>query len=351
MQTFQYTWFPSRNATEAGVRRQGTLLDAYPPHVITARKESAGCVGAYTLEPNKRLNENVRAVSCVALDVDFDPTTDEARITQEAAVHTGVANLRAAGLEFLFYSSYSNGRPKRHPPYAYIGYRIIIPFAVPLETAAIPADYRTIANEVVRKFSLAGNPLPVSQPWYLPSTPPPPAPPATYVHVPGAALDWRELKVELDRLQVRVKPYDYSQAPYVPVNLTALVTKLRDYATRGANKSARALAFVLAPRAPGPDEVKSRHMDIVLPATRQVAWFSKPGQTVDDLMAVFEPWCACMQIEQPEHGRNWLDDTRRALADAMRKLPQWRADEAAKTLSEIEMSEARAKARANIRNL
>jgi hypothetical protein len=339
---YRFTHFPTRNAIRSGETTTGTLLEMHPPHYVASRKDSVPCVGDYVLNPgSRRANDAVREKTMLTLDVDTEVQSLGEFAAAELRLDAASTLLEAAGIEHLVYSSYSHGRPK-DGDLPYFGFRLVVPFAEPMtrdNTPNLAIDFKAAAKAAVAAYQLPGNIMALSQPWYVPSVPDAQSlAGAVYHHVPGVPLDWRTL--------VFKRGAPYVQAPVVEVEdaepKSVSVEEVRGRLGRiHDGKTSVALRYVLAGTAPAPGEVRSRHEDLLIPVTLAIARTSEPGEQVDDLLAVLEPWLDTMQNVYPRSGAGWLGEARRALSGALAKLPQWRAQHDAENEAFIKTYEER----------
>lgn len=319
-----FVQFRTRTKVSGGEAGQATLSEMFPPHVRAKEKESVGLIGDYILEPNRRSNYNVKAKSLLILDVDCETLSAKHYEDTIKKIDEACSRLREQDVEHLLYSSFSNARVKENPPELYVGYRLAIPFATPLVTPRLDKDYKSVATYFVDYFSLPGNALAVSQPWYLPSAPIDGPEPIYRYHPGSLALDWPRVPIAAARPRV-VVPRAPVDVPYEPVDVDQLRTKL---VTQAGKTLLPALRCVLQGRAPALNEFKSRHDDIVRPITILIARVAKPGQEPEELCEVMRPWCEAMDQRFPRGGNfGWYEECVRALKGAVTKIEEWRLEE------------------------
>jgi hypothetical protein len=345
-----YTAFRTRNATRSGLTQSGSLPEIYPPHVIVADKHQAPCVGDYLLKPgSKREDASVTAKTMLCLDVDGEYDDPEGFARAMAELEAASERLAKAGVEHLYYSSYSHGRPK-DGPLPYFGFRLVIPFARPMvvgECKNLPVDFKRLAKGLKFRFGLPGKVMGLSGVWYVPSVPNQAAlDAAVYVYRPGAALDWTTITFRRADPPVVFDIPEYVDAPAKSVTAAEITGRLNSYYRRNFNDPSRtAWHYVANNKVPPLKDAGKRHDEIILPITRGIAKVSEPGESTQDLMSVMLPWIETMQEASPRAGNGWYGETLRALEGAMLKVPMWRAQKQAEDAAFIERFEAGRKAR------
>lgn len=342
---YAYTRFLTRNAVRNGKEGSATLVEIHPPHYIAKRKDSVPCVGDYTLADNaRRANDAVRTKTMLTLDVDTEVQSMEEFRSAGLQLEGASKLLESAGVEHLYYSSYSHGRPK-DGELPYFGFRLVVPFLEPMSidnTPNLSIDFKRCAKAITEQFKLPGNIMALSQPWYIPSVPDAASlATAVYIYKPGAALDWRKFDFRRGAPKPIVK-IEETDAPYKAASVAEVRRRLQEQAQRSPAVAA-ALRLVLAPRAPTVGEVRSRHDDLLIPVTLAIARTAEPGEQVDELLLAIEPWLEVMQETYPRAGAGWLGEGKRALEGALLKVPQWRAEREAEMDAFIQQFEVRRK--------
>jgi hypothetical protein len=335
MNNYEYTWYKTRNAVASGEARSDCLPDIFPKHFIAPRKHDVPCI-VPALINGRRSNDNVTASTMLILDVDHEPKSRVDYENQFESLYAASAKLETDGIEHLVYSSYNHGRPKDNPDHPYFGFRAVIPYTTPLDATNskhVGSDFKRLARAVIERYSLPGNLLALSQPWYVASVPDAEAlARATWEYFPGVGLDPANFKYTKasrgpNQVTAEDRVADIS-ADHAAAEITTRVVMMQ---FRFGSKAGAALQYVLEGKVPAAGEVKSRHDEIILPATRAVAKMLTEDEDVDDAMKFFSGWVEKLDEVYPRSGGTWAGEVRRALSGAIAKVPQWRAEARAYT--------------------
>jgi hypothetical protein len=171
---YRYTWFKHIGATgtHAGLdvpeQRVGTIEEVFPRHTFHEKRPEP-LVAPYVLEGTRKLKEEVISTWAVMFDVDRYCDTPEQLTSFASDVERSRAGLREAGVEFVFYTSFNHGRPKKgHDHYA--GYRLVI-VVEELTGADLVRRYRDLWHALKKRFQISADFRAVSQAWYPPTCP------------------------------------------------------------------------------------------------------------------------------------------------------------------------------------